>query len=108
MLSILQKLLNGLDKISFRVEQMTFFNANRKTALALIFLSKHIGKFFENQVLFDCKFNHELVASIAGVSRETVSRELKKLQKKGVIEIKYNCLTIKDFKKLREISDYDY
>ena len=45
---------------------------------------------------------HKDIASLAGLTRETVSIEMKNLEKKGLIAYKRNQITIKDVDKFKK------
>ncbi len=87
-----RRLLQGLDKLSFRIELLVFDKADKKVASILLFLSRHFGKTTGNTVYIDHLFSHREIASLAGVSRETASRELENLRKEGIITYKREIL----------------
>lgn len=96
-----RRLLQGLDKLSFRIELLVFDKADKKVASILLFLSRHFGKITGNTVYIDHLFSHREIASLAGVSRETASRELENFQKEGIITYKREIL-IKDLSLLEK------
>jgi CRP/FNR family transcriptional regulator len=49
-----------------------------------------------NMVTIDLPLAHKDIASMVGLTRETVSLEMKKMEQMGVIEYKRNNITIKD------------
>lgn len=51
------------------------------------------------------KTTHELIAEEVGTAREVVSRHLKKLESKSIIELKRGQITLKDIKYLSNLCD---
>lgn len=47
---------------------------------------------------------HEKIANDLGTAREVISRILKKLENQNIVEIKRNCIIIKDLKELEKVS----
>jgi len=56
-----------------------------------------------NTVLVHNKINQEIIASFAGASRETVSREVKKLKNQSIIKVDVNKNLIINFNKAKEL-----
>ena len=95
------RLLNGLDKLTLRIEQLTTSKASARLASILIFLTKHFGEKKENKIIIQEMFTHKDIASLAGLSRETTSREWKKLVNKKLVSSKNRTIIINDIEKLK-------
>lgn len=76
--SIISRLLRAIDGLTTRLTYLTHASAGAKIQTTLLFLKKHFGDHLEG-------FTHEDISKIAGLTRETTSRELEKLQKQGKI-----------------------
>lgn len=94
--SLCRGLLAGLDGLQSRIQYLVFGTAATRVISALLFLTKHFGEIVEKSFLLTNKFSHREIAAFAGVSRETVSRELENLRAKGIINYNARTLKIKD------------
>lgn len=83
--------INGLLK---RIEKYSNTDSGTKMVQLLLYLSKKFGKRNENGVDIELDVRHEDIAHWIGTSRETVSRNLEKMQKQGVIQLHKNRITI--------------
>jgi CRP/FNR family transcriptional regulator len=79
-----------------RIEYLGYGRAEEKIISTLLFLARHFGEQKNNEVQIQYLFTHKDIASFAGVSRETASRELEKLLKRKLIAYKKHLITIKD------------
>jgi len=53
-------------------------------------------------ILIHIPLTHRDIAMLVGMTRETVSIEIKKLERKGIIEYKGRSIFVKDLRKLKE------
>lgn len=74
-----------------RMEYLTFGSASSQLASVLLIYSKELGLI---------PFTHKDLASLVGVTRETVSIEIKRLERKGIIGYQGKNLIIKNKEKL--------
>lgn len=72
------------------------------TLTQLIIYARRFGKENQNVVNFDWHLTHEQLASQTGLARESVTRQIKKLQDKGLVNYSGKKLLIRDLKKLEE------
>lgn len=96
------RLLRGLDKMTLRIEYLVYSSAKVRVSSALMFLARHFGKKEGTIIKISLPFTHREIAAFAGISRETVSRELEKLQEDNIIGYKKQFITIKYINKLRD------
>ncbi|MBI3380113.1 Crp/Fnr family transcriptional regulator [Candidatus Gottesmanbacteria bacterium] len=94
-----QRLYKGIDGLLKRMEYLMSGDAFRKLVIILL-ISKQRFSFSDKKSTISIKLTHKDLASQAGISRETVSREMKKLEKKGVISYYKNYITIRNLEKL--------
>ncbi|HET7098825.1 MAG TPA: Crp/Fnr family transcriptional regulator [Patescibacteria group bacterium] len=86
-----QRLVRGLSGILVRMEYLMLTDAKRKITSTILMLAKRFGEKKKESILITLPITHQGIASLAGVTRETVSIEIKKLEKEGLI-IKYGRL----------------
>lgn len=96
----------GLEGFMIRTLYLIRSDARQKVASALVMMGRRFGKPVtdKNSLRINLPQTHEDISRLAGVSRETVSIEMKKMQKEGTIERVGKHTLIKDFGKLKEYS----
>ncbi|MBI4033218.1 MAG: winged helix-turn-helix domain-containing protein, partial [Candidatus Blackburnbacteria bacterium] len=68
----------------------------------LIIYARRFGATSQNIITFDWHLTHQQLASQTGLARESVTKEVKKLQNKGLVGYSGKKLFIYDFPKLEE------
>lgn len=86
---------HGLNGLLQKVERFTHEHAYQKVISTLLFLIKHHAPIITRTDTVTLCVTHSEIASWIGTQRETVSRQLEKLQKKGIIQSKNHQITIK-------------
>lgn len=79
-----------------RMQYLTFGNASAKLASILLICCRDFGIEKNNEVEIQIPLTHKEIASLVGVARETVSLELKKFDRKGLIGYNNRLVVIKD------------
>lgn len=92
----------GLDKLTSRIEYLSYAKASEKVASILLYLARHFGEEKEKKVYIKYKFTHREIGALAGITRETTSREWEKLEDKKLITYKNQYIVINDLEKLKE------
>ncbi len=83
-----QRLLSALDGVMRQVEGLMTGSAQTRVLSVLRTLALRFGQPQpEGRVLIQLKLSHQSIALLAGISRETVTREIKKLQESEVVAI---------------------
>ena len=101
-LDLTRRLLLGLDKLLMRIEYLAFGKAEARVVSTLLYLARHFGTQKNKRVQIQYLFTHKDIASFAGVSRETASREIEKLVRQKVIEYRKHLLAIKNLDTLKK------
>lgn len=96
------RILAGLDKMTLRIEHLAFAKAYNRLVSVLLYLVRHFGEEKDGKVELKEKFTHRDIASLAGMTRETASREWEKLQKKGLISHENQVIVVNDLQRLRD------
>jgi CRP-like cAMP-binding protein len=79
-----------------RIENLVFNYAYERIVNLVAKLGKMYGVSCPEGIKVELKFTHQELASLAGTSRETVTRSLLKMRKEGLLELKDRYLIIKD------------
>lgn len=101
---ITQKLLIRLRGVLQRLEHMAFGNARKKVASIFVILGDRFGDKEDGQIKIDIPLSHKDIAELVGVTRETASIEIKKLEKEDLIKRTSRRYIIKRPRKLTEES----
>lgn len=102
LLDLLKRIYRGLEGYFLRIESFMLGNARTKLITELFLYAKRFGQDSKNGIVINLKLTEKDLASLSGIARETVSREIQKLKQKGLIEFSNNTLVIKNTEKLEE------
>lgn len=90
-----------------RMEYLVFGNANNKIASILLICAERFGRQKGGKVVIEVPLTHSDIASLVGLTRETASIEMKKLEKSGLIGYHGRLVTILNLKGLKRQSMLD-
>ncbi len=94
--SLLEGLIKRLRAADDKIKSLSLLKAEGKIITAIVQLAEVSGTMKHGMVEVDLPFQHD-IANIAGTSRETVSRVLHSLEKKGVVELDGSKIRIPDY-----------
>lgn len=97
-----KRLAQGLSRLLTKNEKMLFKDAYTKVASLLTYLALRFGEKHTDQVSISLPVTHADIASWLGMQRETVSRQIEKLQKKDLLVYKGNLIVITQLKMLQQ------
>lgn len=83
-----------------RMEYLAFGNAYEKVSSIIMICAERFGEKNGEEISIPMPLTHKDLAMLVGMTRETVSIEVKKLEKKGIIDYKKHLIIVKDIKKL--------
>lgn len=96
-ITLLKELAGRIRKSDSQISSLSLLDAKGRVAVTLIRLAEDIGKIKEGKVeVAELPLQRDL-ANIAGTSRETISRVLKRFEDEGHCLIEHNTLTFYDF-----------
>jgi CRP/FNR family transcriptional regulator len=98
------QVMDRFDGLLARMEYMIWSKAYTKIAATLLICARRFGKPSNNSVLIDVPLTHRDIATIVGLTRETTSIEMKKLENKGLLTKRGRLLFIPDLEKLEQES----
>lgn len=102
---LMKTILSELVEMSVSMGEYITGNAYNKVAGIVKYLGEKFGKVKRNKRWIKFKVSHRLVASLTGLTRETVTLQMLKLKKEGIIQIKNGRMVIRDGIKLKEASE---
>ncbi len=98
------RILIRLGGLIERINYMVFGNAGNKVASIISICAERFGSLGKDGILIEVFLTHKNLADLLGMARETVSIEVKKLEKKGFIEYHGRHIIVKNVKRLKEES----
>lgn len=98
-LDLLSRIYRGLEGLMVKMEYLMQGSAYGRVITELLTYAKRFGEIDDNKMI-QFRLVQTSLASQTGIARETVSRELQKLAKKNLIEIKKRDIVISDIAKL--------
>jgi CRP/FNR family transcriptional regulator len=113
MFSLSQEVVLRWQELLNRIELLKLGTAFQNVAYVVEFCAKQFGvKNSSGSTTIDLPLAHKDIASMVGLTRETVSLEMKKLEQMGLVEYKRSNITIKDmntFRRKTNLTDnYDF
>lgn len=97
------KILIRFDGVLSRMEYLVLSNAYIKIATTILACAKRFGRpSGDNDLIIDVPLTHHDIASLVGITRETTSLELKKLEREGHICKSGRLLIVKKVKLLED------
>lgn len=76
----------------------------QRLARKLVKVAAGFGRHCGSEVAIELRLSQEALASIVGVSRQTINKELRRMEEEGLIRMHYSRLTVCDLKGLAEVA----
>jgi CRP-like cAMP-binding protein len=99
-----KRILVGLSGLLVRMQYLIFSDANHKVSSTMLLLAKRFGENKNSRVLIKIALTHQDIADLAGLTRETTTLEIGKLEKNGVIKRDGRFWIVKSIDKLVRVS----
>lgn len=96
-IQLLREMTSRLRKSDQQIKSLSLSDAEHRIGIALHRFAEDMGIFKMGQVIINRLPYQQDIANMAGTSRETVSRMLKNLEKKGLVEREGRRLVIHDY-----------
>jgi CRP/FNR family transcriptional regulator, cyclic AMP receptor protein len=93
-LSLLKTCSNRLRAADERIRGLAFYSVEVRVLMYLIDLAKHTGVKVRNNIIIESGPTQADIAGSCGCSRETVSRMIKNLVKKGILRVRRKQYTL--------------
>ena len=97
---VLKQLAQQFYVFADRLDNLQYKSAHERVAYRLMFLASRFGERKGNSVIIKAPLTHELISETINLARETVSREIEKLENEGIISHNGRFIVIKDIEKL--------
>ena len=93
-----------LGGIMQRMEYLAFGNAYQKVASIIMICAERFGEKEGTTIIIQVPLTHRDIANFLGLTRETASIEIKKLERKNLITYRGRHLVVKDISGLKKES----
>lgn len=97
---LLRRIYSGMEGVLTRMEYLLAGNMYARLITVLIITAKRFGEKNATGFSVTLKMTHADLAEQAGVSRETITRELKRLRNKKLVNTRQNTITVYSLEKL--------
>lgn len=98
----------ALESIIDTTQTLLFGKADAKISATFVMLAKRFGKNEKNnKIIINAPLTHRLIATLAGLTRETVSLEIEKLEKAKIISKRQHFFVINKMKILESRLEVD-
>jgi CRP-like cAMP-binding protein len=97
---LMQRVYRGTDGMLMRMVYLMSGSAYTRLITELLILAKRFGIQDEKTGILVFRISEKDLGSQAGMTRETVSREMKRLKEQGFLEFDHGTIKIADLKKL--------
>ena len=94
------RIIVRFDGVLTRMEYLMFSNAYMKVATTLLVCAKRFGEVQGSNVVIKVPLTHRDIATLVGITRETTSLEMKKLENEGFLGRMGRLLVIKNIENL--------
>jgi len=101
---LLAALTSRLRKNDRKIESLALMDVSGRVATALLQIAEQMGERVEDGPLIRNRPTHQQIASMAGTTRETVSRVMKRIEKQGYLAMRGRDIVILREEELR--NDY--
>jgi CRP-like cAMP-binding protein len=102
-ISLLKELAGRIRKSDSHIRSLSLLDAKGRVATTVIRLAEDIGRVKEGKVWIEELPLQRDLASIAGTSRETISRVIKRFEEEGHVRMEHNTLVILNFERFKKI-----
>jgi CRP/FNR family cyclic AMP-dependent transcriptional regulator len=99
--ALTEEIITRLGGLMDRMEHLVFGNAYERTASILFIFAERFGQQEKDMIIIPMHLPHRTIASFVGLTRETVSVEMKRLEKKGLISKAGGFVCVKNLKRLQ-------
>lgn len=101
------RLLRAINGLVLRLSQTAFNSAYNQTASILLYFSRHFSQLGSHHPQLTIKLTHQEIADWLGTTRETVSIQMKELERNNIIRIKDHLIQILDLAELKKIANHN-
>jgi CRP/FNR family transcriptional regulator, cyclic AMP receptor protein len=100
--SVIEKLAEQFNIYADRLDNLEYRNAGERVVYRLLFLASRFGQKSDDKIIIEAPITHKLIAESINLTRESVSREIERLSKAGLIGSQNGKIIINSIEKLSQ------
>lgn len=104
---LISRMLVRFGGVLRRMEYLTFGNAHAQVASIVLICAERFGRQEGSNTIIQVPLTHKNIGNLVGVTRETTSLEIKKLEKKGLIGYQGRHIVVKNIQRLKKESLFE-
>jgi CRP-like cAMP-binding protein len=101
-MGLIEEISSKLNEAAERIRDLAVSNATTRLINELVRFAKRAGEETEDKVIMGVKLTHEELAELTGITRETVTRMLKKLRQDEILDFDKSRHIIIDKQKVKQ------
>ena len=99
-LELMSKLLGDYEETLSRIEHLVFSDAYRRVISVLLYIATNFGVENSKGIIVNHRFTQQDIATLVGVTRETASIEIGKIEKKKLVKYVDHSMLFRNIKNL--------
>lgn len=103
---IIKDVIEEFVVLTEKFQQLILSDAYVKVASLICSMADVNGNKTNKDVKIEFNIPHRILASMTGLTRETVTLQILKMQKDGLVKIKGRTIIIKDYKRFKKLTDF--
>lgn len=101
-----QRILVRMGGLMSRMNYLAFGNAYSKIGSIIAICAERFGDKTNDGITIQVPLTHKMIADFTGITRETASIEIKKLERSNLVHYQGRNLVVKDLSKLKALADW--
>lgn len=102
MFDVMSELAERYEETLHRIQHMVFGDAYRRVISTLFYIAENFGEKNGKGIVINQRFTQHDIANLAGIARETCTKEIVKLEKTGMVKYVKHTIHLENIKKLEE------
>ncbi|MBN3522929.1 Crp/Fnr family transcriptional regulator [Paenibacillus apiarius] len=100
-----QRMLDHLRVMNHKVRYLSYLDVRLKAANLILDLYYNLGTLHESAYKIECKLTHHLLATMIGVTRESISKVMRDFHEEGILVMQQKYIYITDLERLQSMCD---
>ncbi len=101
--SLLRQAVNQFNIFADRLDNLEYTDAFERVVYRLLYLAGRFGQKKGQKIIINAPITHEHIGSSINLARETVSREIEKLERKGLVSHQKRLIVLNDITALEKL-----
>ena len=102
-LSLLRQAVNQFNIFADRLDNLEYTDALERVVYRLLYLAGRFGQKKGRKIIINAPITHQHIASSINLARETVSREIERLERRGLVSHQKRAIVLNDIAGLENL-----